>query len=678
MADKLGLLLAFVLVGLSLSLAIPLYGRTYLFADTPGRTRPRSAPLLAARVWPQVGVSLVAVLLLAKLHQVLPMPYLAGSVLLSMAAACMDRQAPWKTAVTVLVGLLIATVLPWWLRQDNWGLSISVPQAAILFVVTAASYWMLTRGGVAGAESAPRQRTATRLIYLGFALGVAMFVLSVGQGLVIGDITTWHHWGAYIGPAQMIAAGALPLHDIPLQYGLGPSLILAQSCRIDCWAGMYWLTGLSTIVLTCVFGAIALQFNRSRHPLSVAITLAIVAVSCLLWTTFPPSLKGPIATPSTGGMRFLPGALMLFWVLRQSKSGVSLTSASRWGHLLWLTCILWSPEAGIHATAIWVPYFVWTRTAAGGAKDFVGSTATLVAALLGGMGLMALFYRLFFGDWPLAMEYFTYLLHPPGAMPVNPNGTVWFAIAAMACWFIAFPLGRGNATDDAADASDRRASWLVALLGLANFTYFLGRSHDNNILNLMPCISLLLIATRAISGRGVVNTLSTTLLASVVGFTTLFGGANFAAARQEGRLFSFSTDALVASFHRDGPGKSADRTATPRDLAPGDAAVALNYLRTTYQEPVEVLDRFFLIDSEDKSAPWSALHGPANLALLPTEIRGTYIARIAKRFHSPGWLLYEAGFTDYVPQHLLELDRAYDRTEELDFGTYRAIRYAPK
>jgi hypothetical protein len=72
------------------------------------------------------------------------------------------------------------------------------------------------------------------------------------------------------------------------------------------------------------------------------------------------------------------------------------------------------------------------------------------------------------------------------------------------------------------------------------------------------------------------------------------------------------------------------------------------------------------------------LHGPANLALLPTTVRQNYIARIAKRFHRPGWLLYEKSFTDYVPQHLLELDMVYDRTKEIDFGRYKAVRYAPK
>ena len=72
-------------------------------------------------------------------------------------------------------------------------------------------------------------------------------VLFLGLNLVIDLQTAWHHWGAYIGPAQLVFAGVLPLHDIPLQYGFGPTMLLAASCKINCWSGMYWLTGITTI-----------------------------------------------------------------------------------------------------------------------------------------------------------------------------------------------------------------------------------------------------------------------------------------------------------------------------------------------------------------------------------------------------------------------------------------------
>lgn len=113
MADTLGVLLAFVLAGLGLSLAIPLCRREYLFADIPGKSAAFSAP-----PWTVAGVSLLAAWMPVKLHQGLPVPHCA-----------------------------------------------------------------------------------------------------------------------YVGPAQMIVAGALPLHDIPLQYGLRPSLIQAQ--RISAFIGPF-------------------------------------------------------------------------------------------------------------------------------------------------------------------------------------------------------------------------------------------------------------------------------------------------------------------------------------------------------------------------------------------------------------------------------------------------------
>jgi hypothetical protein len=672
MQEKLGTLFTFFLFGFGLALLIPIYRRKYLFADLARK----SAMISVEPRWIATCAGLLSVLMLVKLRHAPPWSYLACSMLFGIAAGFTNHQFHRKTAIAVFLGLLIATVLPWWLRDGGWTLPLSMSQVAIFFLVVALSYWMLTRISTSEQEESALHRTLLLLIYLVFSLGVAFFVLSVSAGLIMGNLIAWHHWGAYIGPAQMIAAGAVPLYDIPLQYGLGPSLILAQSCKYDCWSGMYWLSSFATILLTYLLGAIALQFNRSRHPLSVAITLGFVAVSCLLWTTYPPQLIGAIATPSTGGMRFLPGVLMLFWALRQSGKNDPLTSSAKWGHLLWLACILWSPEAGIHATAIWGPYFVWTRISVGGRKYFPKSIASLAVALLSGLGVMVLVYRVIFGDWFLPKEYLTYVLHPPGPMPVNPNGTVWFAIAAMTCWFLALSFACRNSSD----TKDERASWLVALLALANFTYYLGRSHDNNILNLMPCLSLLLIATRAISLPGVINTISTTLLVTVMGFTTLFGGIKFVVAQEQNQLFSFSPQALVDSFNREKPPAfSSDPSKSEHErITHTDISAILKHIHQTYHEPVEVFDEFLLISSGEIYPPWSALHGPANLALLPTEIRSAYIARIAKRFHRPGWLLYEKSFKLYVPQHMLELDSVYDKTDELDFGLYKAIRYAPK
>lgn len=665
MGDKPGVMLAYILVGIAVFFFIPVRNRRHLFPLFAHH----SPEFSVEPRWISILATLLAAMLLLKLRHALPLSYLTCGILFGVAVGLSNTETRWRSAVGVVLGFLIATVLPWWLRDNGWNLSISNSQVLTFFLVAAPGYWILAREPASSKNQSLKKSRISVLIYAAFSLAVALFVLSASSGVIRGNILAWHHWSAYVGPAQLIAAGALPLRDIPLQYGLGPSLVLAQTCKVDCWAGMYWLSSLSTIAFTYALAAIALQFNRSRHPLAISVTLALVAASCLLWTSYPPQLSGAIATPSTGGMRFLPGVLMLLWALRRSENNDPLTSSAIWGHLLWLTCILWSPEAGVHATAIWVPYFVWTRTSAGGASYFLRSVASLAAALIGGIATASVAYRMIFLEWPVPGEYLVYVLNPPGAMPINPNGSVWFAVATMACWCVAISVYRNTP-----DTRDGRASWLVALLALATFTYYLGRSHDNNILNLMPCLSLLLMATRAISAPGVVRTLSTALLVTVLAFTTLFGGMRFVKAEQDGQLWSFAPQALIESFSRESPGAVEKTGLVPAS----DISEILQHIHETYHEQVEVFDPLLVIDSREPYPPWSALHGPANLALLPTTVRQNYIARIAKRFHRPGWLLYEKSFTDYVPQHLLELDMVYDRTKEIDFGRYKAVRYAPK
>lgn len=589
----------------------------------------------------------------------------------------MARQARWRTATAMLLGVLIVTVVPWWLRQDNQHLFISGRQAALMLLVMALTYWMLTRA------STPEQDTTTHkrlrvLIYAAFCLGVGYLVLSTGLSLTTANTTVWHHWGAYIGPAQLIAAGALPLHDIPLQYGLGPSLILAQGCKSDCWTSLYWISGVATIVLTCLIAGMALQFNRSRHPLSVAATLAIILTSCLLWTAYPPALMASMATPSTTGMRFLPGVLMLTWAIRQSRRNDPLESSAKWGHLLWMVCSLWSPEAAIHATAVWAPYFVWTRTfrdgSAGGGRRFARAIAILGLVLLAGLTVFTLGYRITLGEWPLPVEYVAYLLHPPGPLPINPRGTIWFAVACMACWIAGLSFTRREASD----GQDERASWLVALLCLATFTYYLGRSHDNNILNLLPFLGLLLLAARAVTPPGAVHTLATSLLAALLGWATTFGWMGFPEAQAQGRLLTFAPQELSESFNRETNRSLFYMLPQAREmqLHPEDAVPALKYIRDTFHEPVEVFDSFLLVDRGEIYPPWNALHGPENFVFFPSEIRRIYLARIAKRLQKPGWVLYER--TSHFAQYLIEYDSVYHRTRELDFGSYKAIRYAPR
>ena len=679
MFDKPTALLIYGMVGLGLAAAVPTLSKDRLFGYSPGF----ASNNLKESGWIAAVMFVLSLLILAKLHGYLSWWYIyLGAILSCFSAVLSARENRMSVASAMFLGILLASVIPWWLRGEDQHLKISGYQSALMLLITSASYWMLTRGYSQEYQDTPNHRRIRSLIYVGFALAICYFVLSTGLALTTASTAVWHHWGAYIGPAQLVAAGALPLHDIPLQYGLGPTLLLALGCKVNCWTSLYWISGACTLVMLGLLAWLAIKFNRSMHPLAVIATLVVILTCGLLWTAYPPSLMASMATPSTTGIRFLPGVLVLAWLVNQTRLDNPLNSYATWGHLLWLGCILWSPEAGFHATALWAPYFVWNSTFNTHSDKpdgslitrFIRSNLTLAMVLVVGLGFFAVAYRVAYGVWPLPDEYVAYVIHPPGPLPINPLGTIWFAVACMACWIASWALTPRGATR----TGDARASWLSALLCLATFTYYLGRSHDNNILNLLPYLALLLFAARAVTSGGALHTLATTLLAALLGWSTAFGGTNYDEAHKEGRLLAFTPQELVDSFNRE-----TDRglfymapQAREMHLHPGDAVPALKYIRNNYHEPVEIFDLFMLVDGGEVYEPWNALHGPENFVFIPSERRRIYLERVAKRLHKPGWVLYEQSAD--VVAFLSEYDSVYSRTNEHDFGTYKAIRYVPR
>ena len=75
-----------------------------------------------------------------------------------------------------------------------------------------------------------------------FALGMGAALFSGALNPVGSAIYAWHHRGAYLSPVYALIGGGTPFRDFPVQYGMGPTLLLAAFCKGSCWSEIYWVT----------------------------------------------------------------------------------------------------------------------------------------------------------------------------------------------------------------------------------------------------------------------------------------------------------------------------------------------------------------------------------------------------------------------------------------------------
>jgi hypothetical protein len=575
-----------------------------------------------------------------------------------------------------VLGAAVSLSLPWWMRAEGHWATLSTWQAIAFVAILAIVARVLARDRPL--EAGPlRQGDRWVALTLTLSLGVLM-VASTGMAWTQAIKTSWHHWGAYVGPAQLVLAGAVPLHDIPLQYGLGPTLLLTFMGHQGAWMALHGVAVLLTLLMMGLLCWLAMRLCRAG-PRSSSILLCLILVwACAGWTAYPASLMSSLSTPSTTGIRFGPGVIMLAtlaglqWGQERGRPVPWF-----WGHVVWLLCACWSPEAGVQASIVWVPGFFWSRAVSpegwqwSRARQAVWQLAFALA--IGLLCFVTLFW-LRWREWPLPSEYVAYLMHPPGPLPVSTKGTLRFAVVAFACWLWA--MLKSDSAE--VDRGTLRVAWAVGLLAMANFSYYLGRSHDNNILNLAAFIALMLMAAmRLAPARSFLHHLILVMLSSLLAWSVCFGYDNVIHAWRAGKLFEFDAQALVSSFDRQSPHSL--HYLVPevpgQILVPEDAAHAIEAIRRERHEPIETFDQYMVVDQGELLAPWNALHGPENFTYIPPQDRRRYLARVAGRLKSAGWVLFEQHAD--MSEFLADYDSVYRRTETLTFGSYTAIRYAP-
>lgn len=676
MSDKLPVLIAYALFGIALALA------PFLLSRVPLRLpiSPTQNGLSRDEQWAtaiSAGLALVALYVSHSLASLVLAPvFVVIALLFALHRGRIDRDE----AVGAVAALVIAATLPWWRRADDGLLMMDWTKLPAFFLAGLAACHALR-------PAVPRKQPAHAGIagILGFCflLIAAMLSFNTGffpitrlDGLTVGNVA-WHHWGAYIGPSEMVRAGARLFHDVPAQYGLGPTVLIASLCSPDCWSGMYWLVGCTSLAFFILIATMAHQLRGpGQTPAAQAIVMLLCVVCCMLWTAYPADMGSSITTPSVGGLRFLPVVglvALLFWTDTRAEANAAEGQPSRWGHVVWALGALWSPESAFCVTFAWWPYYLWRRCARSAkgevVPNLVRAAGILLLTLAALVGFFLAAYRLAYGTNPTQVGFFANFLYPPGASPINPAGGIWFSGTVLLLGLAALR----KIYLQSGDSKQFRRAFLVLLLAYGTFSYFLGRSVDNNLLNLLPFQLLVLLVVLDSGLPKAWRQMAVVLAACLLAWSSFFGWSVWMQLTWSGGLLEYDPSRRIRLFKQN-----------------PDAERAVAFIREKFGEPATVLDYRLNLTVTPDGAAWSAIHGPANYYYLPPEMRREFLANTAQALRRAGWMVVlkqsaNSGQGAQVNVNLVDpgglmrdISHIYRPTQGLDFGTYHAIRFEPR
>ena len=597
--------------------------------------------------------------------------------------------ASWRTSTisiaTVLLFVcvfIVSTKLIWWASIYD---GISTLMFISMIIVFIGALELLTNSSIYGAT-----RGYLPYEYLLFVLfAVFCIFLSFSLGLFEADeilFTTWHHWSAYVGPAELMWSGARIFYDMPAQYGLGPTTIIAFSCSIDCWEGMYFVVGAANVLYAATIACTGvLLLGKERTVGQIVVVLVATVTACFLYTAYPPSLGTPSISPSTSGLRFLPCSLLVTYLCYKADKAWNLQQIIT-GYLLWLFGLLWSPESAFYVTFVWWPFYLFRSISNGptGLRGVIESTKRMIYLLMSAvvpiMTLFAFYYAMF-SVIPSIESIFVYILYPPGPVPFDIHGAIVymaFVFAVVISCYIAQTYRRR-------DRTFLRRSLPIFLALFAVSSYYLGRSVDNNLLNIMPFIVLALFVAVSLPCHRQLNAIGSIAVCSIIAITLRFGwGSYWGPAIEQGTEFRIGPEGIVKSldFTNVNTDAALDRREKQRNplVRSSDIKEAVDYIWLNYHEPVTLAaPPLVLLTTHEQ--PWSAINVPENFFFMPKRLRRVFLERTMRRLNQSGWLIVQTGVADIVAEGgrtlVEDFDAVYTRDISLKFGSYTAIRYLP-
>jgi hypothetical protein len=246
-------------------------------------------------------------------------------------------------------------------------------------------------------------------------------------------------------------------------------------------------------------------------------------------------------------------------------------------------------------------------------------------------------HHMIYGVWVQPEVVAEYVLHVPGPLPINPISDFIFLAAALG-------LAAWNVYRPALDKLAFQRDLVISSLLFAVTSYYLGRSHPNNICNLMPFI--VLVGLRSLDGQSPAKLPGLPRLA-VIGLSAATATLTLSPwdhlPFQHG--FSVDTGQLV---------EAAARLDT-------DMISIRSHISNT--EHLGIADLGHWNRNPAETLVWTAMDPSCLWAFLPNQRRQLYIKRSAARLRQSGWVI----LGDNQKGWLNDFRVAYRVTEETSY-----------
>jgi len=306
------------------------------------------------------------------------------------------------------------------------------------------------------------------------------------------DVT---HYNFYLGPVNDLLHGKSLLVDINCQYGVGVIYFLALVFKVGLLPFNY--QGLAALIGILQVAQYALVYLLLRRLLNTQV-FAVLVLGLILLVSFFSQLE-LAALPSIGPLRFGMVYLLLCLPLLRSWRP-SLERASRVAaHSLVGVAAIWSAEVFVYVLATHLGMLVWAQLPAASpvawGRKLAGELRWTLVAIGASHLLLAVDILSRSGQWPHWDHYLGYLalysVGEFGTLPINP-WTAWALIIAVYFVSVLLLAYLGWRHFPRPHLPELGVVAGLTTFGLAQFTYYLGRSHPNNLFHV--CIPSLVLA----------------------------------------------------------------------------------------------------------------------------------------------------------------------------------------